>query len=150
MNRKKTYVNKKGFTLVELMLVRSIILILMGFLIPKLASYQEKAKITKAVSTAKQIQTAAMASYGDNEGKFDSTDVKSNIELLTSAENVTIGNLSSDNQNIDISYKSDSKDCKVTVDADKNTFTVTYDSKIVYPKSSSKTNTATSSETKSE
>lgn len=134
MNRKKAYSNKKGFTLIELMLVVSIILILMGFLIPRFSAYQEKAKITKAVSTAKQIQTAAMASYGDNEGKFDSADVKSNIELLTSAEVITIGVLGLDNQSIDISYKSDNKDCKVTVDAGKSSFTVTYDKKIVYPK----------------
>lgn len=135
--KNKMYINKKGFTLVELMLVVSIILILMGFLIPKFSSYQEKAKITKAVTTAKQIETAAMASYGDNDGKFDSTDVKSNIELLTSAENVTIGTLSSGNQKIDISYKSDSKDCKVTVDADNSILTVIYDGKTVYPKTSS-------------
>lgn len=137
MNRKKIYSNKKGFTLIELMLVVSIILILMGFLIPRFSAYQEKAKITKAVSTAKQIQTAAMASYGDNEGKFDSADVKSNIEVLTSAESITIGDLSAGNQSVDVSYKSDNKTCKVTVDAGKNSFIVTYDNKIVYPKSSS-------------
>lgn len=144
MNKKKTYLHKKGFTLIELMLVISIILVLMGFLIPKFSAYQEKAKITKAVSAAKQIQTAAMASYGDNEGKFDSADVKSNIDALTSAENATIESLSSDDQSINVNYKSDNKDCKVTINAGNNSFIVTYDNKVVYPKAASKNSTVTS------
>lgn len=138
MSRKRLYSNKKGFTLIELMLVVSIILVLMGFLIPKFSSYQEKAKITKAVSTAKQIQTAVMASYGDNEGEFNSTDVESDVKSLTSAEAVSIDSVSSDSQSIDVNYKSDNKDCKVTINAKENSFTVVYDDKTVYPKNSSK------------
>lgn len=137
MNKKGIYSKKRGFTLIELMLVVSIILVLMGFLIPKFSSYQEKAKVTKAVSTAKQIQTAAMASYGDNEGKFNSADVKSNVESLTSAESVNVENLLNDGQSIDITYKSDDKDCKVTINAVQNSFTVIYGTKTVYPKSQS-------------
>ena len=107
----------------------------MGFLIPKFSSYQEKAKITKAVSIAKQIQTAAMANYGDNEGKFNSDDVGKDVEALTSAEGISIGDVSSDSQSIEVKYKSDDKDCKVTINANENSFTVIYGDKIVYPKS---------------
>ncbi|WML37696.1 type II secretion system protein [Clostridium sp. OS1-26] len=138
---KITNSRKKGFTIIELMLVVSIILVLMGFLVPKFSAYQEKAKVTKAINTAKQIQTAAMASYGDNEGKFDKENVQSNIGLLTSVGNdVTVENPSSDDQSVDIKYKSDNKDCKVTVDAAQNSFVVIYDKKTVYPKAMS-TNT---------
>lgn len=77
---------KRGFTLIELMLVVAIILILLGFLVPKFSSYQNKVKTTKAINTAKQIHTAAMASYGDNEGNFNEEDVKDYISDLTSAE----------------------------------------------------------------
>ncbi|MBV7275043.1 type II secretion system protein [Clostridium thailandense] len=138
MNKKNIYSKKKGFTLIELMLVVSIILVLMGFLIPKFSSYEEKAKITKAVSTAKQIQTAAMASYGDNEGTFNSTDVKSNVESLTSAESVNVENLLNDGQSIDVTYQSDGKDCKVTINAEQNSFTVNYGDETVYPKNITK------------
>lgn len=134
-NRRIVNSRKKGFTIIELMLVVSIIMVLMGFLVPKFSAYEEKAKITKAINTAKQIETAAMASYGDNEGRFDKEDVKSNIDLLTSAGNdVTIGDPSSDGQSVDINYKSDSKICKVTVNAEQNSLTVIYDNKTVYPK----------------
>lgn len=129
---------EKGFTIIELMLVISIILVLMGFLVPKFSAYQEKAKVTKAINTAKQIQTAAMASYGDNDGKFDKENVESNVDTLTSVGNdVTIDNPSSDGQSVDVNYKSDSKDCKVTVDAAQNSLTVIYDNRIVYPKATS-------------
>lgn len=147
MNNKKIVSSrKKGFTIIELMLVISIILVLMGFLVPKFSGYQEKAKVAKAINTAKQIQTAAMASYGDNEGKFNIENVKSNIDVLTSAGNgVTVENLSSDGQSVDINYTSDSKDCKATVDADKNSLVVIYDGRTVYPKATS-TNTHSSTE----
>lgn len=132
---------EKGFTIIELMLVVSIILVLMGFLVPKFSAYQEKAKATKAINTAKQIQTAAMASYGDNDGKFDKENVQSNIGILTSVGNdATVENPSLDGQSVNINYKSDSKDCKATVDAAQNSLVVIYDKKTVYPKVTS-TNT---------
>ena len=138
---------KKGFTIIEVMLVISIILVLMGFLVPKFSAYQEKAKVTKAINTAKQIQTAAMASYGDNDGKFDKENVESNVDTLTSVGNdVTVDNPSSDGQSVDVNYKSDSKDCKVTVDAAQNSLLVIYNGRTVYPKA---TSTNTQSSTKS-
>lgn len=123
----KKALKKEGFTLIELMLVVSILLVLMGFLIPKFSAYQDKVKFTKAKNTAKQIQTAAMASYGDKNGKFDSTSVKEYIDTLTSAENATIGTLSNNDQSIAISYKSDNKIYIVQIDASSNTFTVDED-----------------------
>ena len=122
-NIKKT-LKKKGFTLIELMLVTSIILVLMGFLVPKFSAYENKVKETKAKNTAKQIQTAAMARYGDNNGEFLLDDVKSNINNLTSAESVIVNNPYNDNQSVQINYKSDNKDYTVMIDAENNTYTV--------------------------
>ncbi|MCH3964167.1 MAG: type II secretion system GspH family protein [Clostridium sp.] len=113
-----------GFTLIELLLVVSIILILMGFLVPKFSGYESKVKTTKAINTAKQIQTAAMASYGENDGVFIDQDVKDCIDQLTSAQTVEISEVGDDGKNISISYESDDKNYLVDIDAGKNEYTV--------------------------
>lgn len=113
-----------GFTLIELLLVVSIILILMGFLVPKFSGYESKVKTTKAINTAKQIQTAAMASYGENDGVFIDQDVKDCIDQLTSAQTVEISEVGDDGKNISVSYESDDKNYVVDIDAGKNEYTV--------------------------
>lgn len=118
---------KKGFTLIELMVVISILLILIGFMIPKFSAYQDKAKRIKAMNTAKQIQTAAMASYGDDNGKFVVEDVKSNITTLTSlaSTDITSTSIGSDGQGVQINYNSDGKRYIINIDATANTYTLT-------------------------
>ena len=125
---------KRGFTLIELMLVVAIILILLGFLIPKFSSYQDKVKTTKAINTAKQIHTAAMASYGDNEGNFNGEDVKNYISELTSAENLQVEENLSDTQFITINYESDKNTYTLEINAEENSCIVKDGEKQIYPK----------------
>ena len=80
---------KRGFTLIELVVVISIIVIFAGFLIPKFAGYQTRAKDTKAINTAKQIQSAALSSYSEMDGKFVEASVEATVAELTGAEAVT-------------------------------------------------------------
>lgn len=128
-------IKTKGFTLIELMLVITIILVLMSFLIPKFSSYQNKAKNTKAINAAKQIQTAAMASYGDKDGKFDVDDIRKNVEDLTSIEKIgDIKQSDKDAQSVQVCYESDKKQYIVNIDAVNNTYTVEDDKKQIYPK----------------
>lgn len=136
MRRTKVFKNwkKEGFTLIELMLVVAIILILLGFLIPKFSSYQNKVKTTKAINTAKQIHTAAMASYGDNEGNFNGEDVKSYVSELTSAENLQVQEDSSSTQFITVNYKSDENTYTLEIDAKDNSCIVKQGEKQIYPK----------------
>ncbi|AND85225.1 prepilin-type N-terminal cleavage/methylation domain-containing protein [Clostridium tyrobutyricum] len=125
----------KGFTLIELLLVVSIILILMGFLVPKFSSYENKVKSTKAVNTAKQLQTAAVASYGDNNGKFLKEDVQKCIDELTSAQEPKVLDNGLEGQSISINYKSDDKDYTVYIDALENNYTVKdQNGSQIYPK----------------
>jgi type IV pilus assembly protein PilA len=128
----------KGFTLIELMLVITIILILMGFLIPKVSAYQQKARNTKAINTAKQIQTAAMTSYGNNDSKFDTNDVNNTVKELTSAESVSAGTVSNSDESINVNYISDGKQCSVEINARDNTYIVKYDSKEIFPSNTDK------------
>lgn len=113
-----------GFTLIELLLVISIILILMGFLVPKFSGYENKVKTTKAINTAKQLQTAAMASYGDNDGEFVETDVENCISQLTSAEDSRVSDVGAGGKSISINYKSDDKSYRVDIDAEQNQYVV--------------------------
>src|SRR5674536_8286 len=100
----------KGFTLVELMVVITIILVMLGFLIPKLYGYQLKAKQTKAINTAKQIQTAAMASYSENNQIFSEGDVLTNIGSLTGVDTTANSNTTVDritDQNVNVTFLSE-------------------------------------------
>ena len=130
----------KGFTLVELMVVITIILVMLGFLIPKLYGYQLKAKQTKAINTAKQIQTAAMASYSENNQVFSPGDVLTTIgsltgvDITTSPSTTTVTGIT--DQNVNVTFKSDNISYVVGIDAASSNFTVkNYTSNItIFPK----------------
>lgn len=138
MSKKWISLKKKGFTIIELMLVMSIILILTSFLVPKFSAYQKKANTAKAINAARQIQTAAMASYGDNGGKFNAEDVKVNIDTLTTASNVTVDEVNQGDQSIAINYTSDNSGYKVTVNAESNSITVVNGKTTIYTNSVNK------------
>lgn len=79
----------KGFTLVEVIVVISILMIFAGFMIPKIVGYQDKAKKMKAINIGKQIQSALMSCYA--EGNIQIT--KAEINELTNANisEITLG-----------------------------------------------------------
>jgi len=78
MHRQKTLVRRVGFTLVELLVVISIIALLMAVLLPALAKAREQAKRIACMSNIKQL-TLGWNMYADtNADKIVSTDTPGN------------------------------------------------------------------------
>ncbi len=61
--------NRRGFTLIEVIVVAAIIAILAGILVPMIFNQIDEAKITRAAADCKSIQTAIMAFRKDT-GKW--------------------------------------------------------------------------------
>ncbi len=70
---KKMLKNKKGFTLIELMIVVAIIGILAAIAIPNFLNYQCKAKQAEAKSTLGSLRTAQEAYYAEYSTYADNT-----------------------------------------------------------------------------
>jgi prepilin-type N-terminal cleavage/methylation domain-containing protein len=63
----KKLLNKKGFTLIELIVVIAIIAILAAILIPALLDYIERAEAAKDQSNCRSLYTAAQLAYAVDE-----------------------------------------------------------------------------------
>ena len=129
----KKMIKKKGFTLIELMVVISIILVLASFLVPKLTAYKDKAKDTKAINTGKQIQVAAINSYNENNESFNSNNLKEDIETFTGIK-VDSASESKIGEAVDVAYKSDNENYIVQIDLEGNSYSVKKDNKTIFPK----------------
>lgn len=76
--------NKKGFTLVELIVVLVILAILAALLIPALTGYIDKANQEKVVSECRMVVMAAQTEASEAYGKVTST----SADAATTAENI--------------------------------------------------------------
>ena len=83
MNTKKQTKKKKGFTLIELIIVIAIIAILAAIAIPNFLSIQRKARVKADIASAKTIYDATSALVA--EGKIiPGTELKTETEIETS------------------------------------------------------------------
>lgn len=117
---------KKGFTLIELIVVVSIVLILSSLVIPKVLGYQDKAKTAKVVNTASQIFNASMANFTEKEGKFISNiDLKEAINAVTDigAADADVV-LNTDKNAANIKFVSDAKNYNIQLNASTNSFSI--------------------------
>lgn len=90
--------DKKGFTLVELIVVLVILAILAALLVPALTGYIDKANKSKIVSECRQIvvaaQTEVSEAYGKGTLKYDETaSMVANIKKLAEAKSDWTANI---------------------------------------------------------
>jgi len=126
----KRNIKNNGFTLIELIVVVSIILILSGFLVPKVLGYQTKAKNAKAVNTARQIFDATMADYTEEEGTLTGSKVSTAITEVSDAIIATSGGVvvatatAATEATATVTFASDTKTYSVVVTPNENKFVV--------------------------
>ena len=72
MNKRRQSMKNKGFTILEILVVISVIAILIGIAIPRFKGMQDEANIIKAKSELRTIQ-AAMESYKNNYSVYATT-----------------------------------------------------------------------------
>jgi type IV pilus assembly protein PilA len=70
---KSTHRGQRGFTLVELLIVIAIVGIIAAVIIPNVGRFMTMGTLTAANSEAENVQTAALAYYGDYSEWPDST-----------------------------------------------------------------------------
>jgi type IV pilus assembly protein PilA len=109
--------DKKGFTLVELIVVLVILAILAALLIPSLTGYIEKAKQKQIVAETRQavmaVQTLYDEAYGANSGATSISGAKDLAEVKGTISDVYV----QDGKVTDLLYKTtDGKTCLYTGD----------------------------------
>ena len=75
--------NKKGFTIIELIVVMAIIGVLVLLAVPKFGDHIKEAKFTKFISNSKQLENASERYYMDNDSKWPKTGVAYTDEQVT-------------------------------------------------------------------
>ncbi|WP_418760487.1 prepilin-type N-terminal cleavage/methylation domain-containing protein [Gemmiger sp.] len=122
--------NKKGFTLVELIVVLVILAILAALLIPALTGYIDKANKQKIIATTRQVMMAAQTEISEayakvDGGKFTTLTLAADTtpslnKILELAEVATV---SKDGKTV--TYKNGISKVEVTITADGHVDTVT-------------------------
>lgn len=140
---------KKGFTLVELIVVLVILAILAALLIPALTGYIRKAKEKSITAETRQAVMAAQTLVDEEYGKLDLTAGKDQITIGTDSTKVTItidkiaelaevpaDNIKSveayDGKIIKLEYSSQNKTCTYSVKNTSKTDVPDYTSKGTY------------------
>jgi|GEM_PF-1145837 len=125
--KKQANRKKKGFTLIEIIVAVTIVIILSALAVPRVSAYISKAKEASAISAGKQIFTAAMWSYSENNDKFDVGKVTDSVEKtsnvkLSATSPVTVD--STNNKSVTINFESDKKPYILKINGDSNSYTI--------------------------
>ncbi len=104
MEKRKERLNKKGFTLVELIIVMAIMAILVGALAPRVMGYVERSRESRDLQLVNTVFTAvstAIASYDGNNTIPDHGTLSQYITAVPEIAQLLGANLDSDAEVID-------------------------------------------------
>ena len=120
--------SKKGFTLVELIVVLVILAILAALLIPALTGYIDKAKTKQIVAQTRQAVMAAQTIYDEAYGADSSADESdiavSDVKTLAEVGGTISGIAVSSGKITALTYKEGSDTCVYAYASGKTTYTV--------------------------
>ncbi len=85
IQKRKNLKNKKGFTLIELIVVIAILGILAAILIPQFSGFQDKARSAQVLVEAKQFATAADGWLAEHPGSNAAAVVAAKADILDMA-----------------------------------------------------------------
>lgn len=122
---------KKGFTLIELIVVMAVILVLSSFLMPKFKGYREKATKLKVIDTGRQIYSAAFVSYMENDNEYSKDSIQSAVNELVGIANISVSE--SLDEAVTIKYNVDNKEYSLEVNMDNNSYVIKDSDKQIYP-----------------
>lgn len=122
---------KKGFTLIEIVVVMAVILVLSSFLIPKFKGYREKATKLKVIDTGRQIYSAAFVSYMENNNEYLEKSIQNAVNELVGIANISV--LKASDEEATIEYSIDNKKYSLEVDMNNNSYVIKDSDKQIYP-----------------
>jgi type IV pilus assembly protein PilA len=114
----------KGFTLIEVIIAVSIVVILASLTVPKITGYIDKAKTAKVLNAGKQIYTAAMWSYSDQGNTINVDNIKNAIEDTTSLGTVPTVTKNDVEKSVTIAFTTDSVACSIVIVPDNNSYII--------------------------
>lgn len=116
---------KRGFTLIEVIIVIAIISILGGILIPKYSTYIKKANSAKAEQISRMIFVSAMRVYMDDEAFTKDKVVEAiNEDININDLNINVKNPSLDGNVVTTDFNTGDDKYTVTIHGDNSTFTL--------------------------
>lgn len=113
----------KGFTLIEVIVAVTIVIILGTLAVPKVSGYINKAKEAKVTSIGKQIYNAAMWTYSEQGNSFDSTKI---IDAVAETTNMSLdaGSVDTTGNFVKINFSNNSKNYVLKIDKVTNIYTI--------------------------
>lgn len=140
MNLKKLKNNKKGFTLIEIIVVVVILAVLMAVAVPAVMSYLDEADDAKYETAGRAVYTAVQTEWAKDYADGELTDtkkvdiagvknkaanrVKDDEDAIEAVEITAIKN--KNGQNCDANAKSINQvECKITINGTEKTVTIT-------------------------
>lgn len=123
---------RKGFTLIEVLIAITIVVILASLSAPKVVAYIDKAKDAKALTCGKQIYTAVMWSYSEQGNKFKKAAIEAAIQSSTNIQN-SIVTANETTNTAKIEFSSDNKDYSLEIGDSGNSYIIKEGSRQIYP-----------------